>query len=70
MYFAWDREAETGAPLGDLNNRFPALHEVRRQFWPAYESLAHAPGGQDIEGFLEAYQSRRLARACPDPDFR
>jgi hypothetical protein len=54
MYFAWDRPAEIGAPLGELDNRFPALFEVRRLFWPAYEALSHAPGGQDIEGFLEA----------------
>jgi hypothetical protein len=54
IYYAWDRAAETGAPLGDLNNRFPALHEVRRQFWPAYEALAQAPGGQGIDGFLDA----------------
>jgi hypothetical protein len=62
MYFAWDREAETDAPLGDLNNRFPALHEVRRQFWPAYESLAQAPGGQTIDGFLEAIFLQNFAR--------
>src|ERR1700679_3849087 len=54
MYFAWDRTAEAAAPLGDLDNRFPALFEVRRLFWPAYEVLAHAAGGQGIEGFLEA----------------
>lgn len=62
MYFAWDRMAETGAPLGDLNNRFPALFEVRRQFWPAYEALGHAPGGQGIEGFLEAIFLHNYAR--------
>jgi hypothetical protein len=54
MYFAWDRTAETGAPLGDLNNRFPALYELRRLFWPRYERLANAPGGQDIDGYLQA----------------
>ena len=54
LYFSWDREAEIRAPLGDLNNRFPALFEVRRTFWPAYEALAHVPSGQDINGFLEA----------------
>jgi hypothetical protein len=54
MYFSWDRQAETAAPLGVLDNRFPALHELRRQFWPRYESLADAPGGQDIEGYLRA----------------
>lgn len=54
MYFAWDRTAETGAPLGALNNRFPTLYELRRLFWPRYESFAEAPGGQDIEGYLQA----------------
>jgi hypothetical protein len=34
MYFAWDRTAESNAPLGELDNRFPALFEVRRLFWP------------------------------------
>jgi hypothetical protein len=29
MYFAWDRSAETSAPLGELDNRFPALRRVR-----------------------------------------
>ena len=54
MYFAWDRMAETGAPLGELDNRFPALFEVRRLFWPAYESLSNSSSGQSIDGFLEA----------------
>jgi hypothetical protein len=62
MYFAWDREAETGPSLGDLNNRFPALYELRRLFWPAYETLASAPGGQDIEGYLQAVFFRNFAR--------
>jgi hypothetical protein len=64
MYFAWDRSAETSAPLGDLDNRFPALFEVRRLFWPAYESLAHAAGGQGIEGFIEAIFLQNFARFC------
>lgn len=54
LYFSWDRVAETSAPIADFNNRFPALSEVRRQFWPAYEAFTHSPGGQDIDGFLEA----------------
>jgi hypothetical protein len=62
MYFAWDRTAETTAPLGELDNRFPALFEVRRLFWPAYETLAHAGGGQGIDGFLEAIFLQNFAR--------
>lgn len=61
MYFSWDHTAETGAPLGDLNNRFPALYELRRLFWPRYEALADAPGGQDIDGYLRAIFFRNYA---------
>jgi hypothetical protein len=53
-YFAWDRPAETAAPLADLNNRFPTLYELRRTLWPRYEALADTPGGQDIEAYLHA----------------
>jgi hypothetical protein len=62
MYFAWDRVAETDAPLDELNNRFPALFEVRRLFWPTYEALLHTPGGQGIQGFLEAIFLQNFAR--------
>jgi hypothetical protein len=62
MYFAWDRREEAAAPLGDLNNRFPALYELRRLFWPRYESLATAPGGQDIDGYLQAVFFRNYAQ--------
>lgn len=54
MYFAWDRSAEAGAPLGVLENRFPALFEVRRLFWPLFERLADAGRfDQGIDGFIE-----------------
>lgn len=62
MYFAWDRTAESGAPLGDLNNRFPALFELRRLFWPRYEGMAEVSSGQGIEGYLEAVFLRNFAR--------
>ena len=53
MYFAWDRAAEAAAPLGVLDNRFPALFEVRRLFWPRYEGMADGECyDQGIEGFL------------------
>jgi hypothetical protein len=32
LYFAWSRPDEVTAPLGILDNRFPALFEVRRLF--------------------------------------
>ena len=54
MYFAWDRPGETGAPLGVLDNRFPALFEVRRLLWPRFEPLADATRfDQGIEGFID-----------------
>ena len=54
MYFAWDRSAEATAPLGVLDNRFPALLEVRRLFWPHYEVLADPERyDQGIDGFLQ-----------------
>jgi hypothetical protein len=62
MYFAWDRPAETDAPLGALDNRFPALFEVRRLFWPNYEALSRFPSGQGIDGFLEAIFLQNFAR--------
>jgi hypothetical protein len=64
MYCAWDRIAETVAPLGELDNRFPALFEVRRLFWPAYEALAHTAGGRGIDGFLEAILGGRVQTSC------
>ena len=62
MYFAWDRPAEINAPLAELDNRFPALFEVRRLFWPAYEALSQAASGQGIDGFLEAIFFRNFTR--------
>jgi hypothetical protein len=62
MYFAWDRSAEGNAPLAELDNRFPALFEVRRLFWPAYEALSHSPGGQGINDFLEAIFFKNFTR--------
>ena len=54
LYFAWDRCAEAGAPLGVLDNRFPALFEVRRLLWPRFEKLADgARFDQGIAGFIE-----------------
>ena len=54
LYFAWDRAAEAAAPLTNLDDRFPALFEVRRLFWPAYESLgSREVPEQGIDGFIE-----------------
>ena len=40
LYFAWSRPDEVAAPLSILEDRFPALFELRRLFWPRYEQFA------------------------------
>jgi hypothetical protein len=51
VYFAWDKSREADRPLGKLDNRFPALFEVRRAAWPGLEELSG--GEQMIDGFLD-----------------
>jgi hypothetical protein len=54
MYFPWSRPDEEGAPLGDLDNRFGALFELRRLQWPKYEDLADSERfNQGIAGFFD-----------------
>ena len=54
MYFPWSRPDEEGAPLGDLDNRFGALFELRRLQWPKYENLAdNERFNQGIAGFFD-----------------
>jgi|SRR3984885_11410213 len=54
MYFPWSRPDEEGAPLGNLDNRFGALFELRRLQWPKYEALADIEHfNQGIAGFLD-----------------
>lgn len=52
LYFAWDRPQETCAPLERLNDRYPALFELRRALWPLADGLAQVQD-QGIDGFLE-----------------
>ena len=57
LYFAWSRPAETGAPLTDIDDRFPAVFELRRLFYPKFESLSdHREVDQGIAGFLDHIQ--------------
>jgi hypothetical protein len=57
LYFAWSRPDEVAAPLGILENRFPALFELRRLFWPRYEQLADPEKfDQGVGGFLDHIQ--------------
>src|ERR1700733_7936870 len=54
MYFPWSRPDEEGAPLGNLNNRFGALFELRRILWPKFEDFADIEHfNQGIAGFLD-----------------
>jgi hypothetical protein len=57
LYFAWSRPDETAAPLVTLEDRFPALFELRRLFWPRFEEFADpAKFDQGIGGFLDNMQ--------------
>jgi hypothetical protein len=63
LYFAWSRPDEVTAPLGVLEDRFPALFELRRMFWPRYEQFAD-PGkfDQGVGGFLDNIQLANFNR--------
>src|ERR1700744_2443970 len=57
LYFAWSRPDEVAAPLGILDNRFPALFELRRLFWPRFEQFADPQQfDQGVGGFLDHIQ--------------
>lgn len=57
LYFAWSRPDEVAAPLGILEDRFPALFELRRMFWPHFEQFADpVQFDQGIGGFLDNIQ--------------
>ncbi len=54
VYYTWSRPGEINAPLAVIENRFPALFEVRRMLYPRFEELSD-PGrfDQTIAGFLD-----------------
>ncbi len=57
LYFAWSRPDEAAAPLGVLEDRFPALFELRRVLWPRLEEFADPVNfDQGIGGFLDNIQ--------------
>jgi hypothetical protein len=56
-YFGWSRPAETGAPLAEIDDRFPAVFELRRLFYPKFERLSDCSKfDQGIAGFLDYVQ--------------
>jgi len=62
LYFAWSRPAETGAPLEVIDDRFPAVFELRRLFYPKFEELADRDQvDQGIGGFLDHIQKPNFA---------
>jgi hypothetical protein len=57
LYFAWSRPDEVAAPLGILEDRFPALFELRRMYWPRLEQFADpVKFDQGVGGFLDNVQ--------------
>jgi len=57
LYFAWSRPGETHLPYSIIDDRFPALFELRRLFYPKFESLSDpAQVDQGIAGFLDHIQ--------------
>ena len=57
IYFSWNRPDETSAPLGVIDNRFPALFESRRMLYPRYSEFADPDHfDQGIGGFLDHIQ--------------
>jgi hypothetical protein len=57
LYFAWSRPAETSAPLSVIDDRFPAIFELRRLFYPKFERLSDRDKvDQGIAGFLDYIQ--------------
>jgi len=57
LYFAWSRPAETAAPLVVIEDRFPAVFELRRLFYPKFEPLSDRDHiDQGIAGFLDHIQ--------------
>jgi hypothetical protein len=57
LYFAWSRPEEIGAPLYIIDDRFPAIFEIRRLFFPKLEQLSdHESIDQGIAGFLDHVQ--------------
>jgi hypothetical protein len=58
MYVAWSYPAEAGRDIGQLDNRFSTMTEVRRVAWPAYEAPQWADPRQfqqGIAGTLELF---------------
>jgi hypothetical protein len=57
LYFTWSRPAETSAPIAVIEDRFPAIFELRRLFYPKFEHLSGRDTiDQGIAGFIDHVQ--------------
>jgi hypothetical protein len=61
IYFSWSRPQESSAPLAVIDDRFPAIFELRRLFYPNFETLAVPAYDQGIAGFLDQVQRPNFA---------
>jgi hypothetical protein len=62
LYYSWSRPAETNAPLTVIDDRFPAVFELRRLFYPRFERLSDpASIDQGVAGFLDHIQKPNFA---------
>jgi hypothetical protein len=62
LYYAWSRPGETRAPLTIIDDRFPAIFELRRLFYPRFERLSDpASVDQGVAGFLDHVQKPNFA---------
>lgn len=62
LYFAWSRPGETNVPFTAINDRFPAIFELRRLFYPKFENLSDSGQvDQGIAGFLDHIQKPNFA---------
>jgi hypothetical protein len=57
LYYSWSRPGEIGAPITIIDDRFPALFELRRIFYPRFEGMSDPECiEQGIAGFLDHIQ--------------
>jgi hypothetical protein len=62
VYFPWSRPGETNAKMLDIDDRFPAIFELRRLFFPTFERLSDPEKvDQGIAGFLDHVQKPNFA---------
>src|SRR5271154_2134375 len=62
LYYAWSRPGETSAPFTVIDDRFPAVFELRRLFYPRFERLSDpASIDQGVAGFLDHIQKPNFA---------